>query len=198
MEGPSGNKNSKCIILSAGLSERMNSHKALLSYNKKESFLLHIIKVYRGSGIKNISVIINPVLDSELRNDAYHGVAFIRNQFPERGRLYSLQLGLQTEPEIDYCFVQNIDNPFVTREIIEKLYQSSGKADYITPVYNNKGGHPILISSRVIRQILQIEKFDLTLRDELEKFSRYKVPVDDDKVLANIDTRENYKKYFNH
>jgi len=191
-----GNKNFKSIILSAGVSQRMNTHKALLQYSVSENFLQHIISVYRESGVNNITVVANPEIIDTFNSDSFKGISIVANNFPERGRLFSLHLGLKTEPDVDFCFVQNIDDPFVTKEIIETLCKSATKADYITPVYRDKGGHPVLISLKVIRHILTINKFNVTLRDELEKFNRYKIEMNDEKILANINTVEDYKKYF--
>lgn len=189
-------KKISCIILSAGLSERMTTHKALLQFSKEESFLTHIIKVYREAGIKNLTVVINPEIEIDFSAGDFNGVAFVKNNFPERGRLYSLQLGLEKNADVDCCFVQNIDNPFVTEEIIVQLYESRLKADYVTPIIHNKGGHPFLISSNIIRQIISLKNFDIRLNDFLEKFSRHKVSVTDENILVNINTQDEYKKYF--
>ncbi|MBL0126460.1 MAG: nucleotidyltransferase family protein [Flavobacteriales bacterium] len=57
----------------------------------------------------------------------------ICNPDPDLGRAHSLRLGLAALPSVRYCFVQNIDNPFVDPELIGALYAAREQAPYVTP-----------------------------------------------------------------
>ncbi|MCX6290336.1 MAG: NTP transferase domain-containing protein [Bacteroidetes bacterium] len=184
-----------CIILSAGLSTRMGTHKALLPFSSGENFLQHIIKVYREAWVKKIAVVINPDINTAII-DGMDETVVVKNYSQQRGRLYSLYLGLKCFPGSDYFYVQNIDNPFVTAPLIHQLHESRMKADYITPVTNGHGGHPILVSSTVAQQILSLPSFDQSLRQILENHSRCRLPVEDGKVMADVNTPEEYETYF--
>ena len=185
-----------CVILSAGKSERMKSHKALLPFSDDENFLQHIIEVYRKSQVDEIVVVANPSIADNIHAEDYKEITFVSNPFPERGRIYSLKQGLNASPEAHYCFVQNIDNPFITPGVILKLFESRKDGDYITPVYQGRGGHPALLSAKVIRYILNQENGDFKLNEILKKFKRINVEVNDEKILSNINSVEDYEKYF--
>jgi CTP:molybdopterin cytidylyltransferase MocA len=186
-----------CIILSAGLSERMHSHKALLPFSNDENFLQHISTHYRESGIENPTVVANPGIALRTLAGKLNEHCFIINDFPERGRLYSIQLGLKNNPGIEWCFIQNIDNPFVTKELITQLFELRHSADCITPTFLDKGGHPVLISLNIINHILHLTDFNERLNDVIARFTRFKFPVSDEHILVNINTAEDYKRYFN-
>lgn len=186
-----------CILLSAGQSERLQFiPKAFLKFSNNENFIEHIIRIYSDADIHKIQVVINPKMENECAKSHQISGRYVVNNYPERGRLYSLQCGLRQLTDNRYCFVQNIDNPFVTPSLLENLVKNRSLADYITPVYNNKGGHPILITEKVIDYLLKLTNFNQTLRDVLQIFSRYNFPTDDPSVLININTQEDYNLYF--
>ena len=188
--------NTSCVILSGGFSSRMGAHKALLRYSEQENFLEHIISIYRGAGIDNIIVVKNSSIDlGDLSVDST--VRIVDNYFPEKGRLYSVQLGLKCSPPVDHCFIQNIDNPFVTVPLLQQLLDAATLADYITPVYRDAGGHPILVSSAVIVNILDAQDHNLTLRDVLGLFRRHKLEASDEKCTLNINLPADYREHFN-
>jgi len=184
-----------CIILTAGRSERMNSPKAFLKFSDKENFLQHIIHVYHYAGIKDIITIINAQIESEILMADYQGVRFIRNPYPEQGRMSSLKIGLQSS-KTECVFVQNIDNPFVSVNCIKQLLGPGMSADYIVPVYLGRGGHPVLLSSHVIQHIIKEEPDDSKLNEVLKKFKRADINMNDERVVLNINTPSDYEKYF--
>lgn len=196
MKSALSHKNISCLVLSGGLSKRMSSHKALLPFSEKETFIEHIINVYRSVGIEKVVVVLNEAIQSDFLKSERKKIQCIINDVPEKGRLYSIQLGLSGTTETDFVFIQDVDNPFVTAELIHQLIASGKKGDYITPVFNNKGGHPVLISSEVRQGILDRKNDEQSLRDVLSDFKRFKVNTSDECILRNINTRRDYEKYF--
>ncbi|MEI8280728.1 MAG: NTP transferase domain-containing protein [Bacteroidota bacterium] len=188
-------KDAACIILSGGLSERMGSHKALLSYADQENFLQHIIRVYSTVGINNIVVVLNPNIDFDQLSIDNSPVTTVINSFPERGRLYSLQLGLSVASSVSHCFIQNIDNPFVNNDLLNQLYNFRSEADCIKPSYLDQGGHPILISSKIVSHILDLKSYTSTLREVLSNFNNKKIQANKDCVV-NMNSMNDYHTYF--
>ena len=175
----------------------MQTHKALLPFSENENFLQHIIKVYQDAGIQKVVVVRNADIFLEgPASSATPALVIVDNHFPERGRLYSIQLGLSCAPGAQYCFIHNIDNPFITGELICSLYDARAQADYVSPEYNSKGGHPILISARIIRNISRIKSYKDTLHEVLGMFARYKLPTSDENCLVNINFPSDYERYF--
>lgn len=173
------------ILLSAGTSQRMGTIKANLQWHGI-SFLERIIANYKSSNINNLIIVSNPLI--AIREN------YIINNHPEKGRLYSLQLGLQ-QMESDWYFIQNIDNPFVSTELINQFIHCTKFADIIQPVFNNLKGHPILVSNNIKKEILLETDYSLTLRDVFAKFSKQQIEIEDDAILININTPEQYQKY---
>jgi CTP:molybdopterin cytidylyltransferase MocA len=193
--GSSAFNKTACLILSGGLSTRMKEHKALLAYSQKENFLQHIISVYRETGINNIVVIKNS--EVSFNSSLNHQINVITNNFSEKGRLYSIKLGLETLQDVmNYFFIQNIDNPFVTVQIIKKLFQQRMKADYIIPEFQGNGGHPILISSEVANDISKTADYQKTLKQHLQRFSSFRVNTENPDCLVNINYPDEYQFYF--
>ena len=82
----------------------------------------------------------------------------------------------------------------------EKLLNELGKeiesADYISPKFEGKGGHPILLSEKIINDLKIIEKDQMHFKEFLNNYLKHKVKVYNEKILVNINTEEEYEKYF--
>ena len=92
-------------------------------------------------------------------------------------------------------FIHNVDNPFVCQETLELLYENFYNCDYCVPTFENKGGHPIIISNKIIQKTFDLPG-DKNLNEFLRQFIRKNVPVQDNKISLNINTKEDYEKYF--
>ncbi len=186
---------SACIILSGGVSSRMKMHKALLRFNENETFLEHILHIYQQAGIEKIVVVKFAGIETKLLKENFPDVLFIENHQPEKGKLHSLRLGLQTIHHQQYCFIQTIDNPLVNAALLNQLYKSRHKAHYISPAWGGKGGHPILISAPVMEHFRHPLPDDRNLHDELQRFSRERVETNTSDCLANINTVADYDAF---
>ncbi|MFA5417328.1 MAG: NTP transferase domain-containing protein, partial [Bacteroidales bacterium] len=122
-------------------------------------------------------------------------VKIIQNPTPEQGRLLSVQLGAGALSGNTPCFIHNIDNPFVEITLLQQLHRSLEEAGYVKPVFAEKGGHPILVSDKIIA----------VLRDETNEFQDFKqllnsffgkrLEVECEEVLLNVNTQEEYTNY---
>ncbi|MBI4648057.1 MAG: NTP transferase domain-containing protein [Bacteroidia bacterium] len=187
------------IILAAGNSERMGFPKAFLKWDKNTDFIEKIIRQYINFGSAKIVVILNEKNYEIFRAKSYHtlnNVQPIVNSFPEHGRFYSVKLGLSNIGDSDYCFVQNVDNPFIITALLNKLFDSRVSDSYITPVYKGKGGHPVLLSRKIIKDISEIAEDNLNLKEILSKYRRIEVESGSPVVLYNINTMDDYLRYF--
>ncbi|BDX39243.1 hypothetical protein CYCD_25980 [Tenuifilaceae bacterium CYCD] len=193
-------KNISAIILSAGKSERMGVPKFSLKFDSKATFLEKLIGEYSTFGCDEIVVVINPKsaeLLNKLQLNIPNTVKIVINHHPEWERFYSLKLAALALHEVKPVFVSNIDNPFLTQETLNILFKKADNFDYISPSFNGKGGHPFFLSAKVINE-LKTEKLDqIHLREFLEKYSKKLVEVNDEKILLNINTMEEYSRFFN-
>jgi len=187
---------SNVIILAAGYSERMGKPKFSLPFTEKTTFLEHFLEVYSNFGVHKI-IIISQLPNKISKYTAnYSNCILIQNIFPEKGKTFSLSLGLK-ESENQDVFIQNIDNPFIDFELLKILQKNLISQKWVRPVYKNSGGHPILLSKEVVFKIK--EKIDVSqnLRTLLNEYERIDIETNEEKILANINTPADYKKHFN-
>ena len=183
------------LILSGGKSERMKQPKAFLKIGKK-TFLEKIISEYLKINADKIVVVVNKNCFEKIEKTINEKIEFVENKFPEMGRFYSIKLGLNKMQKIDFCFLQNVDEPFVDKKTLRKIISEKNQHGYTTPVFKGKGGHPILISKNVISAVNNMKDFNCNLQVLLENFNRRKIKVENEKILININNQKDYKKYF--
>jgi molybdenum cofactor cytidylyltransferase len=184
------------VILSAGYSERMGKPKALLKWNHSTTFIEKIINEFCKFGCANVICIINDKIElfcKELK--VGQNVKFIVNQHPEYGRFSSIKSGAAEAAESDFCFIHNVDNPFVNIKTIEKLFSKRANNAWCSPVYSGKSGHPVLLPNAILNKINEIDDLDTILSDILNKYPVIKAEVENDSILKNINTPEEYLKY---
>lgn len=191
------NKKYSAIILSAGKSSRMGVHKFSLKYSATTTFLENLINQYNTFGCDEIIVVLNPdgrILLDQLNLPLPLNVNVVINEHPEWERFYSLKLAANGFSKINPAFVSNIDNPFVDLKVLESLAKSN--TEYTYPVFNGRGGHPFLISEKVIADLSFEPKDEIHLKEFLGRYSKGAFAVDDEKVLLNVNTIEEYNRLF--
>lgn len=180
-----------CIILSAGSSTRMGAHKALLKFDAEKTFIEKITETYKLAGIEQVIIVVNAELSKLVSKSSLEfseKVKLVVNDKPELGRFYSFQTGVKHLNIGNSFFFQNIDNPFTTKELLNKLIIYKDKADVIIPIFREKTGHPVLLSKIVASDILQYANTELRIDEFLRKYETIKVESADYCILANINS----------
>ncbi len=191
--------NVACIILAAGNSGRMGRPKPFLRFNDEMNFIEKIVTAYQKAAISEIVVVINENINHVLQINPsvlLKDCRFIVNHHPEYERFYSVKMGLNACGKTDHAFIQNADNPFIDDHILRHMISAIDDADYYVPFYKDRGGHPILISELVMKELISCKQNDLNLKDWLSNYTCKQVVVDDDRVLININTPAAYHRYF--
>src|ERR1035441_6620686 len=179
------------IILSGGKSERMNYPKAFLEIDGV-TFLQKLANTYNKE-VSEIVVVLNQELSESKWKKKIEAIdktcKIVLNHHSDKGKFYSLQLGAKNISS-DYCFIQNVDNPFVNPSLLNELIQNKNLNGITIPVSNRKSGHPILVSKNVLEKISITEDTNIHLKDFYAAFSKKFVEVEDESVLMNINTPE--------
>lgn len=181
-----------CIILAAGFSKRMGQPKAFLSFNNEKCFLQKLIDTF-SLKCSEIIVVINQKVYSENFNQITSLEGNFRvalNNNPEYERFFSVKLGVQSLENKHECFIHNVDNPFIDENVLESLTAKKTDSGYVVPVFEKKGGHPILLKKDVIYYICNSAKNNDNLRSVLKKFTRHDIECHNDNILFNINTFE--------
>jgi molybdenum cofactor cytidylyltransferase len=205
------------LILAAGYSGRMGMPKAFLPFDKTQTFLEKIVSEYQAFGCAPVAVVLNEQgmdLFEKIPLQHKDHITAILNPAPEKERFFSIRTGLKALNHHGPVFLHNVDNPFLKQEILQALtaaYQentnlsqnlsrdigaSAHAGFFITPTYQNEGGHPVFLSQEVIKALTEAVDYSQNLRVFLEDFKQIKVPVNDADILANINSPQEYEKYF--
>ncbi len=188
------------IILAGGKSERMVFPKPYLLF-EGQTFLNKIVEEYYSAGITSIYVVLNDnFCKGEWEKYIFQvksHAEIIKNPNPELGRFHSLKLGIEKMLDFEYCFIQNIDNPFVNKALINSLMDNVNPEGYTSPVFMGKFGHPVIISKNIIQHLNNLPDGDVNLKNILSGFPRLGVQVNNDNILININTAEDYERCIN-
>lgn len=187
------------MILAAGYSGRMGMPKAFLPFDAARTFLEKIVSEYLTFGCAPVAVVLNEEsmrLYEKMPLQHKGNITAILNPAPEKERFFSLQTGLKALKPSGKVFLHNVDNPFLTQEILQVLATGSKENNYVVPTYHHEAGHPVLLSQEIVKALIETPDYNQNLRVFLESYTQISVPVNDANILANINSPEEYKKYF--
>lgn len=184
------------VILAAGLSSRMRQLKPLLplgdatitDFAASTFHSLHV-DVFLVVGYRKEEVV--PGIKT-------HGITIVYNPDFEEGMFTSIQAGIRRlQYEHQAFFILPVDIPLVTRTTIKQMINAGvdNPGCVIYPTFEGKRGHPPLIPSVLIPEILSWQQ-EGGLKTFLQSYEKnaMDVPVNDSFILFDVDTPEDYKK----
>jgi len=180
------------VIPAAGLSQRMGSAKTTLTTEKKLTFAGHLVDVFTAFGCNPVIMVVNEEFNPATcpTGDAI----IVLNRRLDKGRSWSILLGLKRVPEYHACFIQNVDNPFLELSLLEVLAGAVTGNSHVMPIFQGHGGHPLLLGSEVVDHLRNMDELP-DFRQELKSFAGYKIPYHDERILLNINTPADYRAY---
>jgi molybdenum cofactor cytidylyltransferase len=177
------------VVLAAGASTRMGSPKALLTTAAGTTFLQAILATLREAGVESVRVVVAPGAGT----DATHVI----NPEPARGMLSSVQCGLRALPEpCDAVLLWPVDHPLVRVSTVAAMLDAfrSGDPPVVVPTHDGRRGHPVLFARRLVPELLAADPA-LGARAVVHAHAdRLELTVEDRGVLADVDTREDYRR----
>ncbi len=184
------------IVLSAGLSGRMNAFKPLLKRPDGKTFIQSIVE--KLSCVCDEIVVVTGFKRNKIEENLKSikqkkKIIFVFNEDYKSGMFSSLQTGL-TESHTKWYLYHFVDQPSLPNEFyIEFVNQIEDNFNWIQPVMKQRKGHPILFDDSVKSKIIEssytnnlreISK-DLAIK---KKFWEYKNEL----IFQDIDTPEDY------
>lgn len=183
------------ILLCGGASARMGTPKGLLEINGRP-WILEQTQQFRAAGGNEVVVVLG---FNANQYRAALGVAkdvtIVVNEHPEHGQFSSLQTGcnaLTRKKTAAFCLPVDVPAPkSTTWKMLTKTL--AGEIDVCIPTWKDRGGHPVLLSARLIKKLLTIPlgADDARLDRQIHQLPRDRVariPVDDERVVMNINT----------
>lgn len=181
------------VILAAGYSSRANAFKMELKIDEKailqrciESLYDECNKIIVVSGYKHEKI------KKLVKN--YFNVEVVYNEDFHKGMFSSVKKGIKNVTAERFLITPG-DYPLISKEVVKKILKE--KNEIVIPSFNKKGGHPLLLKSNLIREIL-IEPEDSNLKIYLSKKQCSYLNIDDEGIVLDVDTMEDYNYVKNH
>ena len=177
------------LLLAAGFSKRFGSDKIVHRLNDGESIGVQSAKNLQPF-VDELKIVL-PHRNS-LREELFHSSNFstVKNESHQSLLTYSLKTGLSLIQDADYCVVALADMPFVAQTTYFELTRiiDSNRFDLVAPSYRKQRGHPVAISSDVVRHFLNNDAKN-TLKDyfNCSTFRHHIFSTDDSGVIFDID-----------
>lgn len=177
------------IVLAAGLSKRAGIFKMELMLQNKTMIEQSIQGMYN---ICSKIIVVGGYRIERIRKilKNYSKVKIVLNRNYKNGMFSSVKTGI-LHIKSDKFFLLPGDVPFVKKEVYKKMLSIQG--DIVIPSYKARKGHPVLIKSYLINEILA-EPENSNLKRFINKKGYSLVEVEDKAILIDIDTLEDYNK----
>ncbi|MGM0877351.1 MAG: nucleotidyltransferase family protein [Bacillota bacterium] len=192
----------EAIVLAAGYSSRANAFKMTLELGQM-TVLEQTISKFEGlcSRVIVVAGFKEELIQEEIakickKNAFSFQIKFVYNENFNQGMFTSIQRGCN-EVNAPTFFITPGDCPLVKNETVQLIAEHKGNV--VIPSFNYKGGHPIKLSSEVKQKILETNP-ESNLRVVLGGYEKEYLNVDDQGVIMDVDTLEDYQKaidYYN-
>lgn len=191
----------KCaaILLTAGKSTRMGCLKSLLPW-EGVTLLQHQLFQLGLSKVDQLIAVLGYQSRKLLPYFENTSVHFVFNEQFEMGKTESIKKGLLSiKVGTDCIMIISVDQP-VNRLLLDSMINQfvQTKSKIIIPVYNGKRGHPILISTELVEDLLQIKEETNGLKAVIHKWKNEinELNVEDRSVLFNFNSPKDYEEGF--
>jgi molybdenum cofactor cytidylyltransferase len=190
------------IVLAAGESKRMGRPKQLLEWQGK-TLLGHVLESLMKSDAEDIVLVLGHEADRIGKSLPALQIKIVVNPDYKQGMASSLRQGLLAmDPRSEAFLVLLADQPGIDSEVMNRMIRDFQRADprrgIVRPVYRGLRGHPVLIGIEYLQEALQLQG-DVGARQILANHPTdiLEIEVDQDGILKDIDTPEEYQKYVN-
>ena len=185
------------ILLAAGLSSRMGEPKQLLPFGEN-TIVETVVDSMLGAKFDEVIVVVGhcaPQIQEKLQT---RPVRIVFNADYREGMLTSAQTGIRALQGNEAFALMLVDQPFITTALIDRVVDGYVQTDrgIALPSYNYKRGHPVIFHKRYADDILALDAKSGGVRTIFKKYGDdiHYVTVDTDRVLRDIDYREDYKR----
>lgn len=186
------------ILLAAGNGQRMGGNKALMAY-KGQPWILSQLQQIAEVDLQSIIIVTNSDAEAALEKVVENftpKVLILTNPRPEQGPFSSLQMAMAVSPEAT-SFVSPVDVPLraATLKKLRQAWLQHGHLDALIPAYQDRKGHPVMLSPHFQRELLKMlpdsptSRLDVALRSLPENKKRI-FAVEDPFVPLNLNTPE--------
>lgn len=188
------------IVLAAGKSTRMKENKLLLRLNG-QTLIRHVVKTATRSNADEVIVVLGYEAEKVKQKLLRLQCKLIMNENYLKGQSESVKVGMSAvSSRAEAVMVLPADVALVDEQSINTLideYRRS-KSRIVIASHQHQSGHPILLDRTLFPEISEIGEDTLGLKAVINRHKaevKY-VEVGTDNVLIDIDTQEEFNRYF--
>lgn len=193
----SGTLKTGAVIVAAGMSSRMGAYKPMLPVGSA-SMSQHIVSTLRKAGAEPIVMVTGHEADLLEAHLSGQQLVFLRNRNYQVTQMFdSAKIGLEYLcDKCDQILFTPVDIPLFKELTVYKLLQSGAKI--ACPVCEGRKGHPLLIASELVPEILS-DQGEGGLKGAINrlKIPVTEVPVTDVGTVYDADTPSDYEVIMN-
>ena len=190
------------VILAAGESRRMGKQNKLLLPVGGEALLVKLVTSVCASDVGQVLVVIGHEAEEIRRELNELPLNFVYNPNFREGMTTSIKYGVkEVSHECDGFLICLGDMPFINTSEINKLIHAyvknriKGKGLIVVPVFKRQRGNPVLFSIEFRNDILEHKKESGCKGVIMNNPESVKeIEMDDDKMLLDVDTIEDYQR----
>jgi molybdenum cofactor cytidylyltransferase len=177
------------VVVAAGLSLRANTFKPLLKFGEKTLIEKSIEGMY---DICSKIIVVGGYQIEEIASvlSNYSKVELVFNENYKDGMFSSVKKGFEHVKQDKFFFIPG-DYPLISNKVYEVMLRVPG--DIVIPTYRGNKGHPVLIKSILIKELFSQTDYS-NLKEFIDKQGFTTVEVQEEGILIDIDTMEDYKR----
>jgi molybdenum cofactor cytidylyltransferase len=184
------------ILLAAGLSTRMGRPKPLLPWGGRTLVACQVEALW-GASVADVVVVTGHEAGAVTAALEGTGARIAHNSAYAAGRAGSVRAGALAVPDGSDVLVLNVDQPRDAALIRAVLDAHRAAGGLITvPVYEGRRGHPVVFAAALLPALRTVTEATEGLRAVMRAHADavVEVPVDDPRVLLDINTPDTYRK----
>lgn len=189
-----------CLLLAAGSSTRMGSKNKLMLEVDGDSIVKRTFKEISKISFEEVVVVTGHEHERVEKVLSDLSPRFVFNTNYKSGMHGSIRTGVKAlQNYCDAFFICLSDQPFFDHQVLQTLIDQFEKNKILTPVYGGQKGHPVLISSTFIPEILEEPDGDYGCAYLLKRYPKdvKHIPVTSQGILIDIDAPEDYDRVLN-
>ena len=186
------------ILLAAGLSTRMGEPKQLLPFGES-TIVETVVNSMLMSTLDSVIVVVGHCAQQVSEKLGTRPIQIVFNPDYREGMLSSAQCGVRALNETTDAFaLMLVDQPFITPTLIDMVVNAYVQTEkgIAVPSYNYRRGHPVIFHRRYADDILALGADSGGVRTLFKTYTGdiHYVTVDTDRVLRDMDYREDYER----
>lgn len=175
-----------CVVLAAGAGTRFGAPKAAAKLRDGTRFVDSVARAAQTGGADPVVVVLPQGVLAPAQTRA------VINPAPESEQIASLRLGLArlANTGVDGTLAWPVDCPLVAPETVREIARAAGQrnAPIVVPTFDGRRGHPTYFARGVWPDLMAVEEGGAQAIVRSYGDSVVSVAVDDEAVLADIDT----------